>query len=251
MALPGPGKAGSRARGERKRITGRSGVSRRGKGKGGSRLAGRGRSGGRRPSHPARPAEAHERRGRGLRQAGSDRAPLRPPREWRTPLRGQGGRAPSRAAGGDQRPAGAPRPRRKARGPAEGRRPVRVRAGRRGGGGARRCGGPGRGGARRDLGGCGPRVRRGTAGPLADLPPAVERARIEPPALFIIGTVVRHADTLDWFGKRPLSGERLVIASPGGDLGTELDRCGAEVVEVPLPVTPAARVVRGALPPTR
>jgi len=85
---------------------------------------------------------------------------------------------------------------------------------------------------------------------LAELPAAVERARIEPPALFIIGTVVRHADTLDWFGKRPLSGERLVIASPGGDLGTELDLCGAEVVEVPLPVSPAARVVLGALPLT-
>jgi uroporphyrin-III C-methyltransferase/precorrin-2 dehydrogenase/sirohydrochlorin ferrochelatase len=91
------------------------------------------------------------------------------------------------------------------------------------------------------------RVIRST---LAELPAAVERARIEPPALFIIGTVVRHADTLDWFGKRPLSGERLVIASPGGDLGTELDMCGAEVVEVPLPVTPAARVVLGALPLT-
>ena len=91
------------------------------------------------------------------------------------------------------------------------------------------------------------RVVRGT---LAELPAAVERARIEPPALFIIGTVVRHADTLDWFGKRPLSGERLVIASPGGDLGAELDMCGAEVVEVPLPVTPAARVVLGALPLT-
>jgi uroporphyrin-III C-methyltransferase / precorrin-2 dehydrogenase / sirohydrochlorin ferrochelatase len=91
------------------------------------------------------------------------------------------------------------------------------------------------------------RVIRST---LAELPAAVERAGIEPPALFIIGTVVRHADTLDWFGKRPLSGERLVIASPGGNLGTELDMCGAEVVEVPLPVTPAARVVLGALPLT-
>ena len=91
------------------------------------------------------------------------------------------------------------------------------------------------------------RVIRST---LAELPAAVERASIEPPALFIIGTVVRHADTLDWFGKRPLSGERLVIASPGGDLGAELDMCGAEVVEVPLPVTPAARVVLGALPLT-
>ena len=85
---------------------------------------------------------------------------------------------------------------------------------------------------------------------LAELPAAVEREGIEPPAMFIIGTVVRHAETLDWFGKRPLSGERLVIVAPGGDLGTELDRCGAEVVEIPLPVTPAARVVLGALPIT-
>ena len=46
----------------------------------------------------------------------------------------------------------------------------------------------------------------------------------------------------------PLLGERLVLVSPTGDWLSSLQWSGVEVVPVPLPVTPAARVVMGALP---
>ena len=95
-----------------------------------------------------------------------------------------------------------------------------------------------------------------TIGTLAD---RIEDAGIEPPALFVVGSTVRHVRELDWFGSRPLAGTRLAIVSPAGELGEMLEASGAELVidimptllemtEVPLPVTPAARVVLGALP---
>ncbi len=86
--------------------------------------------------------------------------------------------------------------------------------------------------------------------PLCDLPAAAEAAGVRPPALFVIGPAVRHAERLDWFTRRRLFGERLVIASPAGDLRDELDLAGADVVEVPLPLTIAARTAVGALPLT-
>ncbi|MFH1530616.1 MAG: siroheme synthase CysG [Pseudomonadota bacterium] len=93
-------------------------------------------------------------------------------------------------------------------------------------------------------------AQRSVLAPLSDLPAEVTRAGIGAPAVFIIGPVVRHANALDWFARRPLSGQRLVVVHPAGELGARLELAGAEVVEVPLPITPAARVVLGALPIT-
>jgi uroporphyrinogen III methyltransferase/synthase len=91
------------------------------------------------------------------------------------------------------------------------------------------------------------RVARST---LSDLPHAVEKADIHPPALFAIGPAVRFADKLEWFQKRPLFGQRLVVIAPPGELKETLDKNGADVVEISLPVSPAARIVLGALPLT-
>ena len=85
---------------------------------------------------------------------------------------------------------------------------------------------------------------------VADLPDAIAAAGAKPPGLFVIGPTVAHATQLDWFGRRPLRGQRLVVVSPSTTLGEELELAGAEVVEVPLPVTPAARLVMGSLPLT-
>ncbi len=85
---------------------------------------------------------------------------------------------------------------------------------------------------------------------VADLPQAIIDADLQPPALFIIGPTVRHADNLDWFDESRLKGERLVMVSPAGPLGEVLELQGAEIVEMPLPATEAARVVMGALPLT-
>lgn len=85
---------------------------------------------------------------------------------------------------------------------------------------------------------------------VAELPTAVAAAGLEPPALFVIGPTVRHAERLDWFDSRPLAGERLVVALASPTLTAALEEAGADVVAVPLPMTPAARVVLGAQPLT-
>jgi uroporphyrin-III C-methyltransferase/precorrin-2 dehydrogenase/sirohydrochlorin ferrochelatase len=75
-------------------------------------------------------------------------------------------------------------------------------------------------------------------------------AGVRPPAIFVIGPTVRHATALDWFASRPLFRERLGIFAPAAALGPALDITGAELIETPRPVTPAARVVIGAAPLT-
>jgi len=83
---------------------------------------------------------------------------------------------------------------------------------------------------------------------LSQLVKDVRRADLQPPSIFIIGPSVRHAESLDWFTKRPLFGERILVAAPAGPFGEALERNGAEAVEVPLPLPPAARVRMGAYP---
>jgi uroporphyrin-III C-methyltransferase/precorrin-2 dehydrogenase/sirohydrochlorin ferrochelatase len=91
-------------------------------------------------------------------------------------------------------------------------------------------------------------AQRCTTSTVAGLQAAIEREGIKPPALFIIGPSVRHAERLNWFHRLPLAGERLVLPANASDLGRTLEEAGAEVVAVPTPVSPAARVVMGAAP---
>jgi uroporphyrin-III C-methyltransferase len=93
-------------------------------------------------------------------------------------------------------------------------------------------------------------AQRVVTAPVADIRAAVERAGLGPPGLFVIGRTVRHAHTLDWQGQRPLLGHRVLMTAPPGELGEQLELRGAELVSVPLPLTPAARLVMGALPLT-
>jgi uroporphyrin-III C-methyltransferase/precorrin-2 dehydrogenase/sirohydrochlorin ferrochelatase len=93
-------------------------------------------------------------------------------------------------------------------------------------------------------------AQRSTTSNLAELPVAVERAGIKPPALFVIGPSAGRAESLGWFERLPLAGERLVLPSAASDLGLDLELAGAEVVAVPVPVSPAARVVMAAAPLT-
>lgn len=85
---------------------------------------------------------------------------------------------------------------------------------------------------------------------IVDLHAAVEEAGIKPPALFAIGPPVAKAKNLDWFETQPLFGERLVIPASAQDVARLLSRQGAQLVEVPLPTSPAAKVVMNALPLT-
>jgi len=85
---------------------------------------------------------------------------------------------------------------------------------------------------------------------LSELPSAIVVAGLEPPALFAIGPTVVHAETLDWVSKLPLAGHRLLVPASQGGFAARLEAAGAEVVVLPMPATPAARIVMGALPLT-
>jgi uroporphyrin-III C-methyltransferase/precorrin-2 dehydrogenase/sirohydrochlorin ferrochelatase len=91
-------------------------------------------------------------------------------------------------------------------------------------------------------------AQRTVVSTLGGLHAAGVAAGIAPPALFVIGPTVHHAATLDWFASRPLSGERLGLFAPAGDLAAALDMAGAGVIEMPRPLTAAARVVLEAAP---
>jgi uroporphyrinogen III methyltransferase/synthase len=93
-------------------------------------------------------------------------------------------------------------------------------------------------------------AQRSVVSTLADLPEAVVEAGLGPPGLFVIGPTVEHARRLDWVGRQPLARERLVVPVPADDLVKFLEAAGAEVIAVPRPITPAARVVMRVLPLT-
>ena len=93
-------------------------------------------------------------------------------------------------------------------------------------------------------------AQRSVVTTLKDLPEAVTREGLGPPALFVVGPTVRHAEKLDWFGRLPLAGERLVLSAEAPGLARDLEAAGAEVVALPEPMTPASRVVVGAAPLT-
>jgi uroporphyrinogen III methyltransferase/synthase len=58
-----------------------------------------------------------------------------------------------------------------------------------------------------------------------------------PPAVLVVGDVVRLRDRLNWFERRPLFGKRILVTrtrEQAGRFGELLEAQGAEVVEVPL-----------------
>ena len=71
---------------------------------------------------------------------------------------------------------------------------------------------------------------------LAELPERVRRAGLKPPALFVIGDVVKLRETIDWYKNKPLSGLRVMVCRPADQAGwvyQELRDLGAEVITYP------------------
>jgi uroporphyrinogen III methyltransferase/synthase len=78
--------------------------------------------------------------------------------------------------------------------------------------------------------------QRVVAGTVADLPRRAEEARIQPPAIILVGKVVSLRQKLNWFEGRPLFGRRIVVTRSrrqGSDLAESLADLGAEVIELP------------------
>ncbi len=85
---------------------------------------------------------------------------------------------------------------------------------------------------------------------VVELPDVVADAGVEAPALFVIGPTVHRAATLDWATRRPLWGERLVVAAAVAGLDDALEDAGAEVVRVAGTPSAAVHVVVAARPIT-
>ena len=73
-------------------------------------------------------------------------------------------------------------------------------------------------------------------GTLGDIAQRIEAAQFKPPAVAVIGEVVKLRQRLNWFEKRPLFGQRVVVTrarDQAGQLRQPLAELGAEVLEVP------------------
>ncbi|MCP9455394.1 MAG: uroporphyrinogen-III C-methyltransferase [Nitrospira sp.] len=73
-------------------------------------------------------------------------------------------------------------------------------------------------------------------GTLADIPGKAETAKIEPPAVVVVGEVVRLRSQLNWFETKPLFGKRILITraqEQASELAEWLVSYGAEPVEAP------------------
>jgi len=71
-------------------------------------------------------------------------------------------------------------------------------------------------------------------GTLATISEVVQRARIKPPALIVVGEVVRLREKIDWFEHRPLFGRRIVVTrtrEQASELVALLEEQGATCLE--------------------
>jgi len=78
--------------------------------------------------------------------------------------------------------------------------------------------------------------QRTVQGTLATIAGLAGKARLTPPTLTVLGEVVKLRPKLDWFERRPLFGQRVVVTrarDQAADLSRLLSERGAEVLEVP------------------
>jgi uroporphyrinogen III methyltransferase/synthase len=74
-------------------------------------------------------------------------------------------------------------------------------------------------------------------GPLKDIGTLIETAKFRPPAIIVIGEVVRLREKLNWFENRSLFGKRIVVTrtrDQASQLSRQLLERGADVLEIPV-----------------
>jgi len=78
--------------------------------------------------------------------------------------------------------------------------------------------------------------QKSIAGTLATIAALAKEKKLSPPALTVVGEVVKLRDKLNWFEKLPLFGQRIVVTRSRGQMAKftqKLSRLGAEVLEIP------------------
>src|SRR5690606_12280675 len=93
-------------------------------------------------------------------------------------------------------------------------------------------------------------------GTLADIEAKVREADFQPPAVIVVGEVVKQRAKLAWYEKKPLFGTRVLVTraqAQAGQLAGRIEELGGEAIEFPtietrLPEGPEAeRAIREAL----
>lgn len=77
-------------------------------------------------------------------------------------------------------------------------------------------------------------IQRSVNGTLADIADRVKAEGITPPALVVVGEVVKLRDKINWFEKRPLFGKRVMVTrtrEQASELVSMLEEQGADVLE--------------------
>jgi uroporphyrinogen III methyltransferase/synthase len=78
--------------------------------------------------------------------------------------------------------------------------------------------------------------QRVISGTLATIAERTREAGVAAPAITIVGDVVRLRDEIEWFERRPLAGQRIVVTrarTQASSLSARLRELGAEVIEMP------------------
>lgn len=79
-------------------------------------------------------------------------------------------------------------------------------------------------------------AQRTLIGTLGDVPEQVKQTGFKPPAVIVVGEVVRLRETMKWFEQKPLFGCRVLItrtAEQAGELAGKIDELGGEAYEWP------------------
>jgi uroporphyrinogen III methyltransferase/synthase len=79
-------------------------------------------------------------------------------------------------------------------------------------------------------------MQQTVAGTLADIVQKVKEAGLKPPAITVVGEVVKCREQLNWFERRPLFGRRIVITrarEQASDFKSALEELGAHCIEFP------------------
>ncbi|BBI32518.1 uroporphyrinogen-III C-methyltransferase [Cohnella abietis] len=79
--------------------------------------------------------------------------------------------------------------------------------------------------------------QRTLVGTLEDIADKVKAANLKPPAVIVVGDVVRQRETLSWIEKKPLFGQRILVTrarSQASDLVSKIDELGGEPYEFPI-----------------
>jgi len=79
--------------------------------------------------------------------------------------------------------------------------------------------------------------QRTVVGTLRDIEEKVQAAKLTPPAVIIVGEVVRQRETLSWIENKPLFGQRVLITrarTQASELVAKIDELGGETYEFPV-----------------